>query len=78
MVWAILMGICSTWLSCIGGVIVVSGILISMLGVIGAFVMSGVVDLGWLGTAIDRVGSAVCLVWLIVFEGAFFFGAVWA
>ncbi len=55
-----------------------SGFVCCVVACVGAFVMAGVVDLGWLGTGIDRVGSAVCLVWLIVFEGAFFFGAVWA
>eukprot|EP00906_Rhabdomonas_costata_P001577 RCo002596 len=30
-----------------------------------------------MGTSLDRAGTAVCLVWLVLFEGVFFFGAVW-
>ena len=42
-----------------------------------SFVACGVVDVCWVGTSLDRAGTAVCLVWLILFEGVFFFGAVW-
>jgi len=31
----------------------------------------------WLGSSLDRAGIAVCVVWLVLFEVTFFFGAVW-
>ena len=43
-----------------------------------AFCVAGVLDVGWVGGSLDRAGSAVCLVWLVLFEGVFFLGAVWA
>ena len=67
------MGIQVGAMSVCGAVVVIAG---AMLGV--AFCISGVLDARWLSTAIDRAGSAVCVVWLVLFEGVFFFGAVWA
>jgi len=43
-----------------------------------AVLVAGVLDVGWVGGSLDRAGSAVCLVWLVLFEGVFFLGAVWA
>ena len=42
-----------------------------------SFVACGMVDVCSVGTSLDRAVTVVCLVWLILFEGVFFFGAVW-
>ncbi len=72
------MGFGSSWLSGLTWNIIGVGLIICILGVVSGFITTGGVDVGWIGTALDRMGTAVCLVWLILFEGAFFFGAVWA
>jgi hypothetical protein len=38
---------------------------------------AGAMDAGWLGSSIDRAGTAVCLVWLVLFEVVFFAGCAW-
>ena len=77
LVWGLVMGVGAHWLSgvemgWVGGVV---GVV--LVGVVGAFTVGCGGEMGWVGTAGDRMGTAVCLVWLILFEGAFFFGAVW-
>lgn len=90
--WCLLMGFGASWLSGMGtalggadqGVMAVvsavgvrglllCGLTVASLGLCAAVVL----DFGLLGTSVDRAGAAVCLVWLVLFEGVFFFGAVW-
>ena len=78
MVWCLLLGLGSTWLSCLGGLVLALPVLLVIVGVIVAFLLAESIDVGWLGTSLDRAGTLVCLVWLILFEGVFFFGAVWS
>lgn len=83
-VWCALMGFGASWLSGFGAtgglggaafaLILLGGVAVLLLG---GFTAGVILDIGWLGGSVDRAGSAVCLVWLILFEVTFFFGAVW-
>jgi len=83
-VWCALAGVSASWLSgygatssgLVGSMVCVIPALVA-LGLLLGYVGSAVLDVGWLGSSLDRAGIAVCLVWLILFEGVFFFGAVW-
>jgi hypothetical protein len=77
-VWCLLMGVGSSWLvGPAAGSGAWLGVALVGVGVGLEWCVAGAVDAGWLGTSVDRAGSAVCLAWLVLFEVAFFFGAVW-
>jgi hypothetical protein len=89
-VWCIVMGFGASWLSglgCLSG-FETSALALTSWGIRGVLVcglavatvglcVAVVTDFCLLGTSLDRAGAAVCLVWLVFFEGVFFFGAVW-